>query len=47
MLPISTFISREVAEKFKFSSDRELSGSEDYLYWLEISKNIKFTPLKM
>ena len=37
MLPISTFISREV-RKFKFSSDRELSGSEDYLYWLEISK---------
>ena len=46
MLPISTFISREVARKFNFSSDRELSGSEDYLYWLEISKKYKIYSFK-
>lgn len=46
MLPISTFISRNVAKKFSFSSDRELSGSEDYLYWLEISKKYKIYSFK-
>lgn len=46
MLPISTFISRDVVKQFSFSSDRELSGSEDYLYWLEISKKYKIYSFK-
>lgn len=36
MLPISTFVSRKLALKIKFSENRDLSGSEDYLFWLKI-----------
>ena len=38
MLPISTFISRKILEEFSFLDDREIAGSEDYLYWLNVSK---------
>jgi glycosyltransferase involved in cell wall biosynthesis len=41
MLPISTFISRKISKEFFFVEDRRISGSEDYIYWLDISKKYK------
>jgi glycosyltransferase involved in cell wall biosynthesis len=41
MLPISTFINRKISKEFFFSEDKQISGSEDYIYWLNISKKYK------
>lgn len=41
MLPISTFVKRKILKEFIFLNDREIAGSEDYLYWLNVST--KFT----
>ena len=38
MLPISTFIKRSLALEIKFNEDRNLAGSEDYLFWLQVNK---------
>lgn len=46
MLPISTFISRRIFEEFSFSNDREIAGSEDYLYWLNVSKKFNIYGFK-
>ena len=36
MLPISTFVKKSLAEEVMFSEERNLSGTEDYLFWLKI-----------
>ena len=41
MLPISTFIKKTVLEKNKFNIDKEIAGSEDYLFWLSLSKKFQ------
>ncbi len=33
----SVFIKKELFNKYKFNEDRKLSGSEDYLLWLQLS----------
>jgi glycosyltransferase involved in cell wall biosynthesis len=35
------FVEKKIFEKFKFSEIRELSGSEDYLLWLQIASKFK------
>ena len=41
MLPISTFIKKNILENNKFNTDKEIAGSEDYLFWLNLSKKFK------
>ena len=38
----SVFLKKGIALKHPFSEIRELSGSEDYLLWLQIASNYKF-----
>ena len=37
MLPISTFIRKSLANQIKFDENRDLAGSEDYLFWLKVN----------
>ena len=41
MLPISTFIRKNILENNKFNTDKEIAGSEDYLFWLNLFKKIQ------
>ena len=37
MLPISTFIKKSLALEVQFNEDRNLAGTEDYLFWLKVN----------